>query len=75
LIARSSVSRGTEALRALSTAAASRGLASGLGSPIFAATWISFTSLEIKAPRLFEAASRPECFHCAPMIPPDPALA
>src|SRR4029077_12671836 len=66
-MARSMLSRGTEAFLAASTATRNRALLSGFGSPTFAATMISFTILLINAPRLLELAIRPACFHCAPI--------
>src|SRR5437870_894187 len=61
------VSRGTEALRAASSAAYSRALRSGSDPPSFAATMISRTSLPMTWPRFVALATRPACFHCAPM--------
>src|SRR5213596_1219415 len=65
-MARSIVSRGTETLRAASTAAARRALRSGSGPPSLAATRISRTTLPMTWPRLVAFATRPACFHCAP---------
>src|SRR5688500_13496461 len=67
-MARSMVSRVTELLRAFSTAAASRAFKSGSAPPNFAATMISRTNLTTIWPRFCAFASRPACFHCAPML-------
>src|SRR4051812_34748781 len=48
-------------------AAARRGLSSGSGPPSLAATMISRTSLLTNWPFFCALASRPACFHCAPM--------
>src|SRR5438067_13864861 len=48
-------------------AAASRGLDSASGPPSLAATAISRTSLLTSWPFFCALASRPACFHCAPI--------
>ena len=52
---------------AFSTAAARRGFRSGSAPPSLAATMISRTSLATIWPFFCALASRPACFHCAPM--------
>src|SRR6185436_1602815 len=66
LIARSIVSFVIDALRAASSAMRRRELPAG-SAPPRAATMISFAILEKTFPLAFAAASRPFCFHCAPM--------
>src|SRR5436190_24215442 len=48
-------------------AAASRAFKSGSGPPSLAATMISRTSLTTTWPFFCALASRPACFHCAPI--------
>src|ERR1035437_8082515 len=61
------VSRGTECFLAASIATYNRAFRSGSAPPALAATTISLASLPNTCPRLRALASRPFCFHCAPM--------
>src|SRR3954471_22252269 len=67
-MARSIVSLYTEAFFAFSTAAARRGFVSASAPPSLAATMISRTSFTTIWPFLCALASRPACFHCAPIV-------
>src|SRR5450432_3021177 len=67
LMARSMVSLVTEDFLAFSTATNNRALSSGSAPPSLAATMISRTSLTTIWPFLCALASRPACFHCAPI--------
>src|SRR5277367_5550844 len=67
LMARSMVSLVTEDFLAFSTATNNRALRSGSAPPSLAATMISRTSLTTIWPFLCALASRPACFHCAPI--------
>src|SRR5450432_3147883 len=67
LIARSMVSLVTDDFLAFSTATNKRALRSGSAPPSLAATMISRTSLTTIWPFLCALASRPACFHCAPI--------
>src|SRR5580765_6811571 len=60
-------SRVTLALRAFSTAAASRAFPAGSAPPIFDATMISFTSFPTSWPFLRPATSRFACNHWRPI--------